>query len=1154
MCLTASVGRRHFDNRAALVFRERAQLAGLLEQVAAGSDAPSVARGIVSRSRPAPKIGFLFTGQGSQYPGMGRALYAQEPVFREALDSCAAIFDRLLAQPLLPLLFSEPGTPEAELLNQTGYTQPALFSFEYALAMMWRAWGIHPDVVMGHSVGEITAMCVAEGISLADGLTLIAARGRLMQALPPGGGMTSIMATEERVREAIAGFDDRVSIAAINGPRQIVIAGDLEMLAGISATLGAEGIKTRALTVSHAFHSPLMRPMLADYAAVVNSITLSTPTIPFVSCVDGRLAGAEVNTPEYWLRNVTDPVRFAAGVTAMTGEGVTALLEIGPQPVLLGMARETIGEGADDLQWLPSLRKDGDPATPLLGLGRLYASGAEIEWRSVQRGRRTSLPSYPFERKRFWIGAPRVRPAVPPSTVSRAAADDVRGPQHQLYTIAWSSQDRPAVPARAPAGHWAVFTDDAGVGQAAVARLRALGSACSVVMPGDRFEMEGPDRYRLDRSEPGDFERLFDALEPSAGTLAGVLFLWPLRSVPAEAADDDGVVASARVELLGLVYATQAFARRRAAESSARIWVATRGAVDIAGGASESTSLSASPLWGFARTAALEAPETWGGIVDLAPGEAAELSAHRLVDEILSNGVEDQLALRTGVRLVPRLVTVPAVPSPAPALDANGTYLVTGGLGALGARAARWLVDRGARHLVLTSRSGMSASAAETIVRELEERGATVTVVAADISRQAEVARLIAGIGQLRGIVHAAGTDTPSPLAELRAATITDVFAAKASGAWWLHEATRHMPLDLFVMFSSVAGILGAQGRAHYGAANSFLDALATQRRREGLAALSVCWGPWKGGGMANAASLQQFERVGNHGLDPDDAVRGMDEAIRAGEPVVSVADISWATFLPIYEARRPRPMVSTLAELENPVASAAIPQAPASGDDLDRHLTRGSARRAPAYPPARSSRDPRLRRPGRRTRRQESLRQRHGLADGGRVRRASPGAPRHPARRARLRASGPGLARRTAASRPSAGRARPRLNAGQCHELRRGNAGPSSVRKSGRPSLRYQPVRAWRRSRDRGLLPRGVAATACGAPRPALEMDVRGLGAAPRRHAGRLALSRSRSRRWPQRSCPGADRSWLRGARHGVDRGNDGASRPTGARPSGRG
>ena len=741
---------------------------------------------------------------------------------------------------------------------------------------------------MGHSVGEIAAMCVAGGMTLADGLTLIAARGRLMQALPAGGGMTSVMASEARVVDALAGAGDRVAIAAVNGPRHVVLSGERTAVDAVAAELAADGIKTRPLTVSHAFHSPLMLPMIADYEAVVRQIAFRTPVVPFVSCVDGQLSGPGVTTPEYWLRNVTDPVRFADGVAALRDQGVTACLEIGPQPVLLGMARECAGEQAEELLWLPSLRKDGDTGTTLGSLAKLYVRGAEIAWEMVNPGLRTSLPGYPFARKRFWISP------VPQAAARQAApAPPVRQPGHQLYALDWQPQPAQAAAPSVPAS-WVVFADDDGVGDELGRILQTRGDACTLVTKGSSLDpWTGRDRGA--GSVRAELEQLFDRAGSAERPLKGAVFLWASAPDAAPHAGPESSpellslettsvrIAAAHESLRRVVDLAQAASARTGARA-VRVWLATRNAVDT-GTASGRIALEAAPWWGFARTMALEAPDAWGGIVDLPSRREAGPDAQRLAAEISGTGDDDQVVYRDGNRLVPRLIEREKRAAAALRLDSAGAYIVTGGLGALGRQSARWLIARGARHIVLASRTG-GANAGDA-VRELEALGATVTVIAADVSKRTDVERLIAtvqaGPAPLRGVIHAAGIDPVAPLASITAASLDQALDPKVDGGWWLHELTRQLPLDLFLTFSSVAGVLGSATRAHYAAANTFLDALAAERRREGLPALTVSWGPWKGGGMASAASLEQFERIGNYGLDPADALKGLDEAIADG-------------------------------------------------------------------------------------------------------------------------------------------------------------------------------------------------------------------------------------------------------------------------------
>ncbi|MEH1949612.1 MAG: type I polyketide synthase [Nostoc sp.] len=406
ICNTANTGRSHFNHRLAIITSDKAELAKKLSNLTAGQEVAGLFSGQISNSTSSPKVAFLFTGQGSQYVNMGWQLYQTQPTFRQTLDKCDEILRPYLEKPLLSVLYPQ-STALAEnssVLDQTAYTQPALFAIEYALAQLWQSWGIKPDVVMGHSVGEYVAATVAGVFSLEEGLKLIATRGRLMQQLPSGGEMVSVLASELQVREVIASYTAKVAIAAINGPDSIVISGVGEAIQEICRSLAEMGITTKPLQVSHAFHSPLMEPMLAEFEAVAKEVTYNQLRIPLISNVTGQQATEKIATAEYWVNHVRQPVHFAQSMQTLHREGYKLFLEIGPKPILLGMGRQCLPEEVGT--WLPSFRPPQEDWQQILSsLGQLYTQGVAVDWSGFDRDyprRKVTLPTYPFQKQRYW--------------------------------------------------------------------------------------------------------------------------------------------------------------------------------------------------------------------------------------------------------------------------------------------------------------------------------------------------------------------------------------------------------------------------------------------------------------------------------------------------------------------------------------------------------------------------------------------------------------------------------------------------------------------------------------------------------------------------------------------------------------------------------
>lgn len=393
VCFTAAIGRSHFQNRLAIV-----------AESAADCHAQLAALEFVSNEKnDRPKIAFLMTGQGSQSIGMGQELYRREPVFRAAIDRCAEILEPILDHPLIELLYGS----STSFIHRTQVTQPVLFAIEYALAQQWLAWGVVPDLLMGHSVGEIAAACVAGVFSLEDGLRLVAARGRLMGDLPANGKMQAVIASEDQIRALLSDRFAGVEIAAINGPKSVVVSGTTAGIERLVQMLESQGIRSVPLEVSHAFHSHLIDPMLAEFREVAQTVLYHRPEIDLVSNVTGRLAGAEVQTAEYWVAHAREAVRFADGMEVLRKAGVTVLLEVGPKPVLLGLGRRCWPHKNDG--WLASLRPGvADSQQMRLALAELYAQGVNVHWDRVlgaESHRRLRLPTYPFQRQRYWVDA-----------------------------------------------------------------------------------------------------------------------------------------------------------------------------------------------------------------------------------------------------------------------------------------------------------------------------------------------------------------------------------------------------------------------------------------------------------------------------------------------------------------------------------------------------------------------------------------------------------------------------------------------------------------------------------------------------------------------------------------------------------------------------
>jgi acyl transferase domain-containing protein/D-arabinose 1-dehydrogenase-like Zn-dependent alcohol dehydrogenase len=992
-------GRSAFEHRAVVLDTSRdgllAGLSGLAEAEHGDEPQPvNVVRGVVG---PGGGTAFLFTGQGAQRVGMGSELYDAFPVFKDAFDDTCEQLDGLLGRSLRAVVFGEgehaPASCEG-FLDHTLFTQTGLFVLEVALFRLLESWGARPDVLIGHSIGELAAAHVAGVFSLQDACRLVAARGRLMSELPAGGAMLAVQASEEEVAPLLAGNEDRLALAAVNGPGAVVLSGDEDAVLESARAWEERGRKTKQLRVSHAFHSPRMDAMLQAFERVAETVSFAEPAIPIVSNLTGRPVGAEeLCRAGYWVRHVRETVRFAAGVQWLGKQGVRSFLELGPDGVLSAMTRECLSDGDLDSPTMAApLLRGGRPEAQTLfeALAQAWVGGMDMGWDVISAqagGRRVELPTYAFQRERYWMDLPQgywledgqlLNTQAAASTVTDvvenefwqavegedpAALADVLGVEAD---DGWSSLGSvlPALSAwhkrRAEEStlegwryrvRWKAVADGA---QGALSGLWPVlvPSACAsdpVVLDvtraleahGARILLLEVDLTALDRRVLA--ERLSEALveglsaeSESAGdsplnleapnrlTVEGVLSLLALDEGRC------GRCESVPSGVAGTLVLSQALGD---AELRAPLWIATRGAVSV--GASDRLENPAQGMvWGLGRVIGLEQPGRWGGLVDLPPA-LDERGGSRLCAALAGLGDEDQLALRSAGIFARRLVRA-AAGDPAPAeltgWKSRGTVLITGGTGGLGRHVARWLAGRGAEHLLLASRRGPAAPGVGELETELEGLGARVTVVACDVADRGQLEELLAEVPEeypLDAVVHAAGVIAERPIDELTVELLGEELACKAGAALAIHDLTAHMDLSAFVMFSSIAGTFGSGGQAGYAAANAFLTCLAEYRSALGLAATSIAWGAWAGEGMAADAG-EQLNRRGIREMEPELALGALQHALDRDESSLTVADLDWERYALSYTAARPRPLIEEIAEAQRVLAKTVL--APTEG------------------------------------------------------------------------------------------------------------------------------------------------------------------------------------------------------------------------------
>jgi acyl transferase domain-containing protein/NADPH:quinone reductase-like Zn-dependent oxidoreductase/acyl carrier protein len=965
VCFTAGAGRAHLEQRAALVVNSTDSALELLGALADDRPAPGLVRG---ESHDIPKTAWLFTGQGSQYPGMARELFDTEPVFADTLKRCAAAVADVLDRPLLDVIFDVDSPECEETLRQTSYAQPALFAVEMGLARLWQSWGFDPDVVLGHSVGQYAAACVAGVLGLEDGALLMAERGRLFGSLPAGGRMAAVFAAAERV-EGLTDEFPALSVAAYNGANT-VLSGPAQDLEKAVERLSGDGVRCEWLDTSHAFHSALLDPILDEFEAYAQRFTFGAPQRLLIDNRTGAALGRSVKLDgAYWRRHARQPVEFAKSVRTLADLNCKLLVEIGPRPVLTAAALQAWPDPATTPKVVASLRRNtADHRQITEAVADAYVLGHLPQFAALQRGdaRKLDLPTYPFEHRQYWFNDrnatrddDRKQPLAARTQAVRLLEDGRIEELAALLDGSGSDEQTMQVLTRLAAQHnhqrtTQTIADDRYEWRWETSPTPRTGAAATEdpiwILVGDATDAlvdvltARGHRHRavgLPRSD-ADEDALTEALRAAAAEdpSVRVVYVGALDTDP-HAARNPSMRSLLRMQHQVLAGARRLFRAAGAAELRAPVWLVTCGAQRVTD--VDHVAPEQSCLWGFGRAAALELPQLWGGLADLAAGTPDEWSqlADRIVAPRDAAVREDQIALRDDKVYVPRLVRRDGQPSGRPlTLRSDATYLITGGLGSIGLEIAGHLAANGAGQLVLTSRRPASEAAQQRIDALAEQHGCAIRVVATDVADAHDVARLLASVQgdlpPLAGIVHAAGEIGATPLATLDDAEVDRVFAGKVWGAWHLSEAIADLTLDFFISTSSIASVWGSFGQTAYGAANAFLDGLAWRLREQGVPAVSVNFGPWAAG-MADAQSRAKLDQRGVRTLSPADALAGMADAVAASAAQGVVARIDWARFLPLYQQAGRR---AFLSELEREVPDAVPAVTPSGTTALVERLT----------------------------------------------------------------------------------------------------------------------------------------------------------------------------------------------------------------------
>jgi acyl transferase domain-containing protein/acyl carrier protein len=939
---TLQVGRRTFNHRRFAVASTLETLIQILETEQSSQTFTGVSQSGV------PPIVFMFPGQGSQYINMAQELYQSEPKFREECNRCFTILQPLLKTDLRHVIYPMDATiaEASQNLKQTAIAQPALFVIEYALAKLWMSWGVYPNAMIGHSIGEYVAACLAGVFSLDDALLLVVKRGQLMQAQSPG-AMLSVNLSVDAVQPFL---EKDLNLAASNAPSLSVVSGSIDAIKRLEHRLVENQINYRRLHTSHAFHSPMMDAILHPFTQQVQQVTLNPPQIPFISNVTGTwITVQDATDPGYWARHLRQGVQFSQGITELLKEPQTVFLEVGPGRTLNTLVKQQTLEQTV-LSSLPSPKDNQSELTVLLNaLGYLWLSGVNVNWIGIythQTRNRVSLPTYPFERQRYWIDPPEQTNGnhSAPLTKRSDIAD-------WFYVPSWTRLPLPLSDEAEQQQIWLVFVDSYGLGDKMVKRLEQQGHMVIQVRIGDKFCRVSDHHYVIHPGDRHHYEALINEVLPS-GKSPIIAHLWTVTP-------NLSFAASQELGFYSLLYLAQAISHQQVSHPL-HLKVVSSGIQDVIG--TETIYPEKATILGPCRVIPQECPNVTCCSIDVGIPESdsslEEPFIDRIITELATHSTHAVVAYRSNYRWVPTYNAIRLEKNHhQPPLRQRGVYLITGGLGGIGLAVANYLAKTVQAKLILVSRSPLpprdewqhwldtrpeqdAITAKIQNVQALEELGAEVLVLSADVAdgdqMRGALKQAQQRFGETHGVFHAAGMPGNGIIQLKTPEMAATVMSPKVNGTLVLSHLFNDKPLDFLLLFSSVSSITGGIGQVDYCAANAFLDQFAHKLTRSKTSnnhslVTSINWDAWQeiGMGVNSIAQLpdnqkQEQLEILKTGISPDEGLEGLQRILASGLEQVIVSTRDWQAVL--NQSQHWVPPTDTSVDSEDITSSQSAP------------------------------------------------------------------------------------------------------------------------------------------------------------------------------------------------------------------------------------